>query len=91
MLPEHLERLALRVVVQARHEYQRGLAGLGGRLHVLDKVLALTDTDDLARRGRRRKCLSAPPSRHFAGAGSAMSLSEYERVAALSMASITFG
>jgi hypothetical protein len=70
MLPEHLEALALRVVVETRHRDEGRLARLRRRLHVLDEVLALANPDDLpGGRGGWKKLVchgiprsAAPPS-----------------------------
>src|SRR5206468_906517 len=42
-LPEHLESLALRIVVEAGHGDERGLTRLRRRLHVLNEVLTLAE------------------------------------------------
>ena len=48
LLPEHLERLALCIVVQAREPHERGIVAVGRRDRFLDEVLPLAHADDLA-------------------------------------------
>ena len=46
MLPEHVERLPLGIIIDARQAHQRRVPGVGRRLHLLDKVKALANVDD---------------------------------------------
>ena len=52
LLPEHLERLALGVVVEARQAHERRVVPGARGDDLLDEVLPLTDADDLTRLGR---------------------------------------
>jgi hypothetical protein len=47
VLPEHFEGLSLRVVIDARHSNQGGLASPGRCDHRFDEVLPLPNLDDL--------------------------------------------
>ena len=50
VLPENIERLALGIIIDTGQAHQRGIAGIGRRLYLLDKVQALPNVDDGARR-----------------------------------------
>ena len=45
MLPQHLQRLALRVVIDASEFNQSRVAHDGGQRHILDQIAALTNVD----------------------------------------------
>src|SRR5208283_6164486 len=65
LLPEHLERLPLGVVIEAGHTHEGGVIPGRARNDLFHKVLSLPDADNLPCLGSPRHRLGFIESRHY--------------------------